>query len=261
MKFLWLFLISTILLAGEKQGFLGAALATNPDGATPGKGLLVYHIYPDSGAAKAGIRENDWVVSLDGEPVTGMAVADRVLARFTAHENIEVGLLRGKQKIKVNVELGERPEASQAIAPFVGERISRMLKLGRYWLGFKGHDLGSQLAQTLDVAGGVLVDTVFDEGPANDAGIRSGDVVVAVEGAPVKSLEEIGKMLAPFEEGGAVLLTVSRAGLEMDLELPLVALGDVPDIYKHDILRYLDLPEFGQNIRIEIKDVRRVKKP
>ena len=72
-------------------------------------------------------------------------------------------------------------------------------------------------------AGGVVVAGVIEGGAAGTAGIREGDVVVAVGAYVVDSLRDLSKALAAYKPGDKVLVKVSRGGESLSLELVLGA--------------------------------------
>ncbi|MBS9720373.1 DegQ family serine endoprotease [Tianweitania sp. BSSL-BM11] len=69
---------------------------------------------------------------------------------------------------------------------------------------------------------GALVSNVYAEGPAEKAGLRPGDVVVAMDGSPVESPDGMGYRLATLEIGATVTVNVLRSGKEVTLPVELV---------------------------------------
>ena len=68
---------------------------------------------------------------------------------------------------------------------------------------------------------GALVGTVQPDGPAADAGLREGDVVVAVDGAAVTGAGGLTSVVAEHEPGDSLRLTVERNGSTLELEVKL----------------------------------------
>ncbi len=95
----------------------------------------------------------------------------------------------------------------------------------RPWLGAKGETVTTQLAAIvgLDRPRGVLISEVFPDGPAAKAGLRKGDVVLAVDGRDV--FDETGmKFYAATRPAGDVVgVTVLRNGREMPISVRLAA--------------------------------------
>ena len=66
----------------------------------------------------------------------------------------------------------------------------------------------AQQRDQLKISGGVLVEDA--QGAAARAGIRRGDIILAVNNQEVKSLEQFGQMMAQFEKGRVVAFLVRR---------------------------------------------------
>ncbi len=107
------------LLAGETWGALQMNPLANPE--TPvlgivmgmrdeGKGVRVQKVEPNSPAAAAGVRIGDTIVAVDNEPVLGGAELQQVLLKKEVGDLVSLGLMRGKEKLKIDVELVKREE-------------------------------------------------------------------------------------------------------------------------------------------------------
>ncbi len=97
----------------------------------------------------------------------------------------------------------------------------------RGWLGVQIQPIGRDMAEGLGLkdARGALVAGIQDGTPAAKAGLKAGDAVVAVDGRPVKNSRDLARMVAGFEPGTKIKLTVVRDGKERPLE---VELGRMP---------------------------------
>jgi len=100
----------------------------------------------------------------------------------------------------------------------------------RGWLGITMQPLSRDLAEywSLDVPGGVVIGAVLAGSPAESAGLRPGDVVLAVDGEslPVRETKDLPLIQRRIRRAGAgkdVPLTVWREGLKTDLTVRLVA--------------------------------------
>ncbi len=96
-----------------------------------------------------------------------------------------------------------------------------VVRTGRPRLGVRCEPLSGDLASALDVPGGegVLVLGVNDDSPAQRAGLRAGDVILAVDGHGVKDVVGLQKSLGDAE--GRVSLSVSRKGARRTIEADL----------------------------------------
>jgi len=72
---------------------------------------------------------------------------------------------------------------------------------------------------------GLRVVQVFDDSPAHDAGIRPGDIIVAVDGQQVDATHDLSSLVVPHRPGDKLTLRVNRDGQALDLP---VTLGTLP---------------------------------
>jgi len=95
----------------------------------------------------------------------------------------------------------------------------------RAWTGFSGQTLTSDLAQglRLDRPGGVIVSKVYPGGPADQANLVPGDIVLAFNGLPLQDMESLRFRAATASLGSKAKLTVLRDGQERQADLPLMA--------------------------------------
>jgi putative serine protease PepD len=116
-------------------------------------------------------------------------------------------------------------------------RLEAGAKLQPAWLGISGTDLNAQLAreQGLKITEGVLVLQVLRGGPAYDAGLRGapnadpedeeippgGDIITAIDGAPVKDMSGVVDRIAAKQPGDKVQLTILRDGRERQITVEL----------------------------------------
>lgn len=97
----------------------------------------------------------------------------------------------------------------------------------RGWLGVSMQNITPELAESfgLKKAGGALIAGVLKNGPADDAGIKPGDVLVAVNGKRVADSSEMLNLVASLAPGKSATLTILRNGGQQDI---LVRIGKRP---------------------------------
>ncbi len=100
-------------------------------------------------------------------------------------------------------------------------------KISRGYLALVPQDLDENLAKALKLKSteGALIGEVTAGGPADKAGIKSGDVITAVNGKPVRNSTELRTAVAEAHPGSAARITLLREGREMNLT---VTLGERP---------------------------------
>ena len=108
----------------------------------------------------------------------------------------------------------------------VSQVIDQLLEFGetrRGWLGVRIQDVGEDVAEALglDTVAGALVTDVPD-GPAAEAGIESGDVILSFDGTDVQDTRQLVRVVGNTAVGKAVRVTVFRDG---ETETLMVTLG------------------------------------
>ncbi|EKE85363.1 serine protease [Idiomarina xiamenensis 10-D-4] len=104
--------------------------------------------------------------------------------------------------------------------------VSQLLEFGevrRGVLGVRGQSLTHDIAKALniDVTQGVFINEVVEESAAEQAGLKSGDVITAVDGKPVLSITELSARVGTLGAGKEVDLSVLRDGDKMDINVVL----------------------------------------
>ena len=94
----------------------------------------------------------------------------------------------------------------------------------RPWLGARLQAVDSEIASGmgLERPTGVLVTEVYDKGPAMAAGLKRGDVILAVDGQPVENPEAFGYRFTLRGIEGETSLTVARAGQRISVSVKLM---------------------------------------
>ena len=97
---------------------------------------------------------------------------------------------------------------------------------GRLGVAIQGMDDDLAAALGLDHPHGALVEQVEAGSPADRAGLKSGDLIVAVDGQDISHSEDLPRTIAPHKPGSSVRLTVLREKKTRDVAVTLAALDD-----------------------------------
>jgi serine protease Do len=194
----------------------------------------VKRVDDDSPASKAGLRENDVIVEVNGKAVEQVEQFIRPIAEGSTGTKVNLTVWRNNAKVPVVVTLETRPsgpmfvDPADVLPPFPDVPMTRSGQLSSLMgqsqmVGFEGETLTDQLAQFFGVKEGVLVRTVGPRTPAEKAGLRAGDVVVKVNGTPVTSPREISGIVNSSRRKN-ISFTVVRNKKEVALEVELARL-------------------------------------
>ena len=113
-------------------------------------------------------------------------------------------------------------------ARFVMEQIAKFGKVKRGYLGVTMQDLTPELAKRFGIANkrGALIRDVESGTPADHAGLRPGDVLVAINGKPVTDRRDLQLAVSESSPGTSVTLTIMRDGRQNQIS---VTLGEAPE--------------------------------
>lgn len=127
--------------------------------------------------------------------------------------------------------------------------IAQLMKTGtvsRGWLGVNIQNVTKDLAAGLGMEKpeGALVAAVTRDSPAEKAGVRTGDVIVAVDGERIEKLRELPRHIANLAAGQKADMTIFRGGSERTLAVTIGAMPKAEKIAAADPAR-TDAPKFG----------------
>ena len=175
-------------------------------------GAEVKRVEPQSAAAEAGLRVGDVVTLVDGEPVRDATALTARLALFQPGDEVELTVVRDGAVQRLRARLGEFPNEPRS-TPVAGAPATE----GRR-LGFDVAPLTPALAREFDQAArdvgvsapdeGVVVTTVTPNTPAENAGIRPGQIVLRLNGRAVDDVSAIESLAASVRSGSAVSVRV-----------------------------------------------------
>ena len=222
--------ITKQLIAGGKvtRGYLGATIQNvTPDiadslGLAGQKGALVAELTAGGPADKAGVKQGDVVVELDGHPVGGSTELTRLVGETHSGDIIHLKVLRDGKPKMVDVRSGLRPSEAQLAQNAAGGDQGQ--DQSESPAGKAPETLGLTLAP-LDAAAraklglpsdlkGAFVSDVKTSSDAADKGLHPGDVIVLADERPVDGPSDVvAAVAAAKKEGRAlILLGVRREG-------------------------------------------------
>jgi serine protease Do len=178
-------------------GVRGRTLSDPDDPGRRGRGFEVRRVDRDSPAAKAGIKAGDVIVSVDGAPVDSEEAFGTALSTRGPGKPFRLGVRRGTAERSVTV-------AGQTVPKGVALDVLR-------------EELGISLRETRD---GLRITITDADGPAARRGLETGDTLVAVDGKPVKRLDDVSEALRDLGRS-AVVLEVQRGRWSYQLPFAL----------------------------------------
>ena len=223
-------LVKTVVADLEKNGHVTrgyAGVETQPIAPAmaralklPGaEGALVAGVQPDSPAAKAGIEAGDVIRSVHGHPVKDPHALAMMVGSEKPGQQVKVEVLHDGAARTVSFTLAEMPSDQK-----VGDAGATDENRGKVGLALA--PLSPELQGQLELpkgTRGAVVQQVRPGSPAQDAGIRPGDVIVGVGSQAVTSPEDAVKAIRSASKDSSLALRILREGKSAFVAIDLTA--------------------------------------
>jgi serine protease Do len=200
-------------------------------------GAEVTMVDEDAPAGKAGLREHDVILSLNGTLVESAAQLRRMIRETPPGRVVTLGISRDGQPISIKLQLADRktsmswhdgqginvkiPPISIPPIPEINVPVSVVIAYSSMRSGLMVENITPQLGEFFGVKSGrgVLIRSVEKGSRGEKAGFRAGDVIVKVNDQPVHDTSDFNHALRG--SGNTVAITVVRDKREQNLTLPL----------------------------------------
>jgi serine protease Do len=211
------------------RGWLGVSIQPlGPDlrqalGLGDTEGALIADVIPKSPADAGGLKRGDVVIAIDGRPITEPGQLSRTIATMQPGATTHLRVIRDGKERAIDVKVGRQPadgERAGAAPEDLGENEEGRGGTSAASLGLQLETLADaarrQLGYGRDVVG-ALVTAVAEGSPADEAGMRPGDVILQVDRREVDSARAATAALASARP--PVLLLVRRGDSTVFLTL------------------------------------------
>ncbi|HWR88440.1 MAG TPA: PDZ domain-containing protein, partial [Acidiferrobacterales bacterium] len=176
-------------------------------------GALIADVLPDGPAAKSDLRVGDVVVEYENHRVDLSADLPPLVGQTAPGTRAKLGIIRNGQTKTLSITIAELPEETAENRPESPPGPERPGVLG-----MQLKDLTPAQRKQLGVSQGVLVEKVA-EGPALKAGVRPGDVILQVQGRPMRSAAELRDLAPQLPRNKPVPVLVRRGAAALFLAL------------------------------------------
>lgn len=231
---------STILRGFAPRGYLGVGVVELTDERVKAlklkddTGVEVKYVDANSPAAKAGLKENDVILEVNGRGVEDIVDFQNSIGDLAPGSKVSLTVWREGAKKTISATLDQRQNLFVYSAPVIpdapippmppiplnGGSPFPTIPATSPLVGIEGESLNAQLAAYFGVKEGVLVRSVNANTPADHAGMKAGDVIVKVDGIPVTTPREITALVGAHRNK-AVVFTVVRNKKEIKLNIEI----------------------------------------
>jgi serine protease Do len=164
-------------------------------------GALIASVARNSAAAKAGLKPGDVITEVNGEPIVRSGSLSSVIGMASPGEKVRLKVWRERAAVDIEAKLGGAEEADKQVADNEpGDKGGQ--------LGLALRPLTREERRQVQSEGGLVIENV--SGPAARAGIEPGDVLIAINGKPVTSIEQVKSVMGSKPK--SVALLVERDG-------------------------------------------------
>jgi serine protease Do len=233
------------------------------------KGVEVTMVDQDAPAGKAGIKEHDVILTMNGATIESGAQLRRMIHETPPGRVVSFGLSRDGQLMTVKVQLADKHSEFAMMHPKAKEfhfempnippmpdvdipSINMVVVTSSARSGLMVENITPQLGEFFGVknGNGVLVRSVEKGSRAEKAGLRAGDVIVKVNGQPVHDTSDFTSAVRS-RNGASVSVGVIRDKKEQNLNLTL------PDRKESgEILEQEESSDFDAESRVELGELR-----
>ena len=184
-----------------------------------------------SSAAKAGLKNGDQILSVNGTPITGIISYLTLEDKFQAEQNVEM-TVKSKPK-EDNQDAGER------VVTFTLEKWNAPDVNDALWskVGLKVRELTEEESKTCELKSSyafVITDINHDRFDKMEHKIQIGDIIGKIGGIRPENLSELNRLLAHLKSGDKIKMTILRAANAED-KTPLISVSASHDSQQSEI--------------------------
>ncbi len=200
-------LSSSIAFAGpnEQRPFFGFGAGSEQDE----PGILVTSVDPDGPAAAAGVVRGDIILQVDEQAVNTARELVQYLADIEPDTDISLLILHGDEERSLTLTVAAQD--------------------GRPYLGIRPHIRRFLVERRPEMQIGLPILEVVPDSPAAQAGLETDDFIQAIDGESVHLGDRLADLIAAYEPGTSIILTVGQLGSEAESRDVSVELGQHPE--------------------------------
>jgi membrane-associated protease RseP (regulator of RpoE activity) len=196
-----------------RRAYAGVVLAEQPNG----EGVRITQVIAGSPADHAGLHRGDVITAIDGQSVRSVNAVQTALEDKSPGDQVTFSVRRDSQQEDIDVTLGVHAGVIQMPSQAAPGQMMRP------YLGVELAEITPELRQELNLAqdSGVAIVNVDREGPAYDAGLRRGDVILQIGSRWVGTAQDAVDAILDHEPGDELALLIRRNAQELRVDAKL----------------------------------------
>jgi len=239
---------------------------------TSRSGAIINEVVDNSPAEKAGLKEDDIILAFNDETVRDDDDLTDLVHDSRPGDSVTLTVFRGGAEQKIAVKLGRRSNFRSWFGNRDSYDIPRVPAVpmipdvpmpplapladfdskgfGHYYqdspyMGVTLIELSDEAAQAFGSAkGGVLINEVESDSPAETAGIKPGDIIVGIDGDAVYETEDIQDVIGDLDEGDTVQVSLIRDRKPLSVNVIVELYSDGGRHRRHGDIRIPDMSGF-----------------
>ncbi|PJI96293.1 serine protease Do [Acidovorax sp. 69] len=165
------------------------------------EGALVASVAKGSSAEKAGLQAGDVIRQVDGQPIVASGDLPAWVGQAQPGQQAKLSVWRQGKSLELTATLGDASDKAS-------KQARNDDAVGKGQLGLSLRPLDPQERREVGVAEGLVIEQA--RGPAAAAGVMPGDVLLAINGAPARNIEQVRAAMS--KAGKSVALLIERDG-------------------------------------------------
>lgn len=167
------------------------------------EGALVASVSKGSPAEKAGLQAGDVIRQVNGQPIVSSGDLPAWVGQAQPGQQAKLSVWRQGKPLELTATLGDASDKAT-------KQARNDDAVGKGQLGLSLRPLDPEERREVGVAEGLVIEQA--RGPAAAAGVQPGDVLLAINGAPAKNIEQVRAAMAKATTGKSVALLIERDG-------------------------------------------------
>ena len=182
-------------------------------------GAIAADILPGGPADKAGLKQGDIILTLNGKEITEARDLQSVIYNQPLDTKLAITVKRDDKVLSFNLTVIERPDDPQRFADMVDPEKNVIPQLGI--LVIPVDDKMKELLPDLRRGYGLVIAAESGDAPYSGEALHVGDVIYEVNQAPAVSIRAVTSTLEPLKSGDPVVLEIERGGTLMYVTIEL----------------------------------------